>query len=133
MALTKTTSILPLFVVLAVLPASCGRTDQDPNVDVEKRELEELSGIYRMHVKNHQRPPAGLDDLTQYERIHPRALQLVREGKYIVVWGVQNKDGGTVIAYEKDAPTNGGWAVMADGTVKRLNADAFQSVPKQQQ
>lgn len=133
MAVTKTTSILLLFVVLAVLAPGCRRTDQDPNVDPEKRELEELSGIYWMHVKNHQRPPAGLDDLNQYQAVHPTVLRLLREGKYMVVWGVNDKNSGTVLAYEKDAPTNGGWAVMANGTVKRLNADAFQSVPKQQQ
>jgi len=35
-------------------------------------------------------------------------------------------------AYEKDAPINGGWAVMADGAVKRLDAKAFQAMPKAQ-
>jgi hypothetical protein len=119
-----------LFVVLVALAAGCGRTDA--NGDPQTRELERIYEIYQLHVKNHQRPPAELSDLKQYERIHPSILRLLQEGKYIVVWNVNDKNSGTVLAYEKDAPTNGGWAVMANGTVKRLNADAFQSVPKQQ-
>jgi hypothetical protein len=94
--------------------------------------LSEIHGIYWRYVKNHQRPPAALSDLQQYENSDPLVLQVLREGKYLVVWGVKDRDTETVLAYEKDAPANGGWAVMADGRVKRLDADAFQAVPTPQ-
>jgi hypothetical protein len=134
MSLIKTTSTLPLFVVLAVLAAGCGSTDQAANMEPqEKRELTEIFGMYRMYLKTHnQQPPEKLSDLEQAKALGSPAPQLVREGKYVVVWGTKNKDAETVLAYEKDAPTNGGWALMADGTVKRLDAEAFQSVPMPQ-
>jgi hypothetical protein len=132
MSLRKTTSILPLFAILAVLIAGCGRTEQDPNIDSQKIDLETIYEIYSTHVKNYQRPPAASSDLKQYERAYPRLSRILKEGQYVIVWGVNDENPDTVLAYEKDAPTNGGWAVMADGTVKRLDAEAFQNVPKDQ-
>jgi len=132
MSLRKTTSILPLLAILAVLIAGCGRTEQDPNIDDQKIDLETIYETYSVHVKNHQRPPAAWSDLKQYERGRPRLFTILKEGKYVIVWGVNDENAETVLAYEKDAPTNGGWAVMADGTVKRLDAEAFQAVPKSQ-
>ena len=130
MSLAKTTSVLSLFVVLIALVSGCGRTDQDANVARHRGELVEIYEIYQLHRKNHERPPASMSDLKQYEAIQPTALQVLREGKYLVVWGLSDKGDETVLAYEKDAPTNGGWAVLADGTVKRMDAEAFQAVPK---
>jgi hypothetical protein len=132
MSLRKTTSILLLFAILTILAAGCGRTEQDPNIDSQKIDLEAIYEIYSAHVKNHQRPPASSSDLKQYERGYPVLSRVLREGKYVIVWGVNDQDAGTILAYEKDAPTNGGRAVMADGKVKRLDAEAFRVVPKTQ-
>lgn len=132
MSLIKTTSFVSLLLLLGFLVAGCGGNNQDPNADPQKEELSDIYGIYQMFVKTHQKPPAALSDLKQFQAISPRAYQLLQEGKYIAVWGVNEQSSETILAYEKDAPTNGGRAIMADGTVKRLDAPAFQNVPKPQ-
>jgi hypothetical protein len=132
MSWIKKTSILPIFVVLAVLTTGCGPTDHASNLEPQEKVLTEIYGMYRMYTKTHQQPPEKLSDIEQTNPVGSPAPQLVQEGQYVVVWGVKDKDAGTVLAYEKDAPTNGGWALMADGKVQRLGAEAFLSVPKPQ-
>jgi hypothetical protein len=80
-------------------------------------------------VKNHEKPPHQLSDLAskQYESIYPAAIEDLRKGRVIVVWDVQGKDSGTVIAYEKDVPTQGGAVLMADGTIRQMSADELKA------
>jgi hypothetical protein len=66
----------------------------------------------------------------QYEGIYPGAVHSLKQGKYVVVWGVKDKDSGTVLAYEKDAPTKGGAVLMADGTVREMTADELKAAKK---
>jgi hypothetical protein len=54
-----------------------------------------------------------------------------KKGKYVVVWGVSGTEAGKVLAYEKEAPTKGGAAVMADGTVKTMTADELKAAVPQ--
>jgi hypothetical protein len=129
MSLMKTTSTLPLFVVLTALVAGCGQANPNLSVDPSNVDLEDIYRSYRMFIKSHQRPPAALSELQEVRGLHPGAFQLLREGKYAVVWGLKDRDPDTVLAYEKDAPIQGGWAVMADGKIKRLDSEAFQTVP----
>jgi hypothetical protein len=131
MSLIKTTSTLSRFVFLAVLAAGCGQSSN--NIEPQERDLSEIFEVYQTYMKAHkQQPPEKLSDFKNFKRINAAALRSLEEGKYVIVWGVKDRDAGTVLAYEKDAPTNGGWAVMADGKVKRLDAQAFENVPKPQ-
>jgi hypothetical protein len=47
-------------------------------------------------------------------------------------WGarIDPAGGETVLAYEKKAPSEGGWVLMQDGTVKQITADEFKAAPK---
>lgn len=132
MSLSTPTSILSLLSFVAVLVVGCGKPDSDPNVDPEKKELGAIYGLYRQYLKINQRPPEQLSDLQRFKATDPTGMQKVKDGRYVVVWGIKDTKAETILAYEKDAPTNGGWAVMANGTIKRLDASAFQNVPKSQ-
>ncbi len=88
--------------------------------------------MYAHFIKSQQKAPSQLSDLAkrQYEGIYPGAVAALKQGKYVVVWGVNSKDSGTVLAYEKDAPTKGGAVLMADGTVKDMTADELNAAKK---
>ncbi len=83
-----------------------------------------------MYVKTNQQPPMKLSRPSTrktYSGLHPTAFNAVKEGKYVVVWGVSGKDSGTVLAYEKAAPEKGGAVLMADGTIKTMTADELKA------
>jgi hypothetical protein len=96
---------------------------------LQDAELKEIYECYQHHIKSEQKPPAKQADLVkrQYEGIYPNALDAVKKGKYIVIWSVADKGSGTVLAYEKDAPTQGGRVLMADGSVRTMSADEFKA------
>jgi hypothetical protein len=120
-----------LLVVGTVSITGCSNKTAVRSVgDLEKDELTDIYECYTEYVKNHQRPPQQLADFKKYEAIHPLGTRVLREGKYIAVWGVAGKDTGTVIAYAKEAPTQGGLAVMGDGSIKTLTADQVQAAIK---
>lgn len=88
--------------------------------------------MYQHFVKSHEKPPHQLSDLAskQYEGISPAAVRDLQKGTFVVVWDIQGNDSGTVMAYEKDAPTQGGAVLMADGTVRQMTADEFKAAKK---
>jgi hypothetical protein len=121
-------NLMPVLVALLIVPAGgCGKADFDPNLAVQKRELAEIHDCYTNYLKTNERPPTELSQLKKYEAAYSAGLAALKDGKYIVVWGVKGKDAGTLLAYEKDVPTNGGVVLMADGTVKTMAADNFKS------
>ena len=56
----------------------------------------------------------------------------IAKGEVIVIWKVWlgPEKGNAIVAYEKDAPTNGGWVMLQDGSLKQLSAGDFKSAPK---
>ena len=97
-----------------------------------KTRLNEVHEIYMSYVKRNQAPPKQFSDLNErsYSEIYPGAFNAIKDGKYVVVWGVSEKDSSTVLAYPKDAPTQGGLVLMADGKVKTMTADQLQATFK---
>jgi hypothetical protein len=118
-----------LLLAFMLLPAyGCGRKSA-PLVTMQQREFREIHELYFHFVKSQERPPKVLSDLTKedYEKLYPMTVKDLQDGKYLVVWGVDSKDAGTVLAYEKDAPDMGGAVLMANGTVKTMTADQFKA------
>ncbi|MBO0697639.1 MAG: hypothetical protein J2P46_04540 [Zavarzinella sp.] len=83
------------------------------------------------------RGPAKLADLKGAQTVFPHGYQAVKSGDVVVLWGAGVKGegeaagkGGEVVAYEKDAPANGGYVLLTSGEVKKLSASEFQSAPK---
>jgi hypothetical protein len=82
-----------------------------------------------------QKPPASAQDLAAYVENNAKLLGALREGQYVVYWGVNvfrltAGTSSTVLAYEKDVPTKGGQVAMADGRVKTMSADEFAKATK---
>jgi hypothetical protein len=125
--------MLLLLVALSLLAAGCkGRTSPvDPEIARQDTDLTRLHEIISGYVKNNQRPPKQVSDLRKYDPIHPGVLPAVEKGTYTVVWGVSTEKSSTaVLAYEKDAPQQGGVVLLANGTVKKMSADELQTALK---
>jgi hypothetical protein len=131
MSLPKKAGALLLFTVLSVLAVGCG--GGPPAAPPTKNiVLGQIHDMYSHYIKSQQKAPSKLSDLAnkRYEGISPTAVAALKKGEYVVVWGVNSKDSGTVLAYEKDAPTKGGPVLMADGTVKEMTADELKAAKK---
>jgi hypothetical protein len=131
MALPSKVPVVLLLAVLHVSAAGCGKkSDTFSETDFGKTILQEIHDLYTGYIKNNQRPPHQLSDLKKYEAINPIGYNALKDGRYVAVWGLNTKDGGTVLAYPKDAPTQGGAVLMADGSVKNMSADELQAALK---
>src|SRR5947208_3299465 len=131
MSLAKKAGALLSFTVLSVLMVGCG--GGPPAAPPQKHMvLGQIHDMYLHYLRNHQKGPSQLSDLSkkQYEGVYPRGVAALKQGSYVMVWGVNSKDSGTVLAYEKDAPTKGGAVLMADGTVKDMTAEEFKAAKK---
>ena len=84
-----------------------------------------------MFAKNYQRTPTKVADLTrrEYDTVYGGGVRGLKSGEYIVVWGTIIGE-SSVLAYEKDAPQNGGMALLANGIVKTMSANDLQAALK---
>jgi hypothetical protein len=126
----KKTVILAAFLAGSFLAAGCSKPA--PDADPEKANLNDLYDLYLTYLKQNQKAPKQLSDFTkpQYETISPGAIEGLKSGKYVFMWGVNDKSSGTVLAYTKDAPAQGGPVLMADGTVKTMSAEELTAALK---
>jgi hypothetical protein len=96
--------------------------------------MQELAEVYQYLAHEKEPPPSRLEDLRPYEASMPNAWPAIEGGQYVVFWGVglsgTPEAANTVLAYDKDAPTQGGAVLMRNGTVKTLTAQEFQAAPK---
>jgi hypothetical protein len=121
---------LLLFGGVPVLAAGCGKAAEDPKVQRSIAELGEFYEVYMLYAKNNQRPPNGASDLKEYQKLYPTGMQAVQKGDFVVVWATPTGSSGTVLAYKKDAPKQGGAVLMADGTIKTMSAEDLQAALK---
>lgn len=126
----KQAAILVAFLAASIPAAGCNKAA--PQGDPEKAELNDFYDLYTTYLKQHQQPPRQFSDLNkqEYETISPGAIAAVKSGKYVVVWGVSDKGSGTVLAYAKDAPAQGGLVLMADGTINTMSAEELTAALK---
>lgn len=70
------------------------------------------------------------DDLraaaTSIKVIDERIFERVDRGLYVIRWGAPFSD--PVLAYEKQAPTDGGWVLRGSGAVERMTADQLNGL-----
>jgi hypothetical protein len=123
-----------LILSLAALATGCGgQPGAEADATPGQRALTELAGVLPLLPK----PPTKVGDLAPYRDAAPFAYESVRTGDVVVVWGVAMPGEGDagkgttdIVAYEKDAPTAGGFVLLHNGTVKKMTAAEFQSAPK---
>jgi hypothetical protein len=95
--------------------------------------LQEVNELLHAAQGGAGRPPAKLSDLNRYKAQFPRAYEAVKSGDVVVRWGTPLKGEGdvgedeTVLAYEKDAPSDGGFVLMSAGSVKEMSADDLKT------
>jgi hypothetical protein len=109
-----------------------GKGDQVP----QRATLQDVADLIRATTQPNGRGPTKLADLDRVREMYPRGYEAVKSGEVVVLWGTGVKGegemtkGGEVIAYEKDAPTAGGYVLLTSGEVKQMSASEFQSAPK---
>jgi hypothetical protein len=123
---------LPLLALLvAVALSGCRRGGDAPKANLGGSGLAEIGEVYKFLAYEKKPAPSKLEDLRQYIDSLPTSWEKLEKGEYVVLWGVGLAPGSqAVLAYEKDAPAQGGNVLLRDGTVKQMTAQEFQAAPK---
>lgn len=76
--------------------------------------------------------PQRLEDMPGLSRDMPSFAQAIRDGIYVVNWGARPgiDNSQAILAYVRDAATQGGVVVLLDGSVHNYSAQQFQDSPK---
>jgi hypothetical protein len=127
--------LLALTVAVALLTATgCFFSPKMP--EQRKNDLKRL-GVAFIEFSNArpQARPAGVEDLAPYFEKDASLIKALNAGDIVFNYGVSlqdmaNSGEGTsnlVLAYEKDAPSRGGFVLMADASVRHMLADEFKA------
>ena len=113
------------------LAAGCSESkpviSQTPNKDA----LAEIGQMLKSLADEGRRPPAKLAEMEPIEPMLPTAAAMIREGSLVYLWGADYRSrGAKVAAYEKLVPTDGGFVLFQDGTIKEMTPDEFRAAPK---
>ena len=133
-----TRGLRPLLVLALVLVgvAGCGTPAGPAGDPVEARHqtvLNEISEMYAVYIKTHQKPPQKVADLATpaNKTINPLSTQAIQSEEYVVVWGTDLAgNDNAVLAYHKSVPKDGGFVLLCNGSIKQMSAAEFGSAPK---
>jgi hypothetical protein len=120
--------------VLFVLWTGCTSEPPPPPPPSAEEGLKELVNVYRYIEYSKLPPPRKSEDFGDYWDSMPTASDRIKQGEYIVAWGVGRSTSpgaaSQILVYEKKAPTEGGAVLLRDGTVKQMTAEEFNAAPK---
>lgn len=92
-------------------------------------ELKNLAEVLQLMAHDGKAPPARLKDL-QDATAASDGITAISQGRIIMKWRAGLKTGSNaILAYEANAPQQGGFVLLQDGTVKKLTAAEFSSAP----
>jgi hypothetical protein len=121
-----------LLIALAlVVPAGCANKDVKDSAKNEDfpqvaQNLQELSSACNAYRAQRGSWPARLSDLESFMSAAPEsARRVLTDGSIVFVENVKSPDHHVIVAYEKAAPTNGGWVLWSSGMVQKLTKDVF--------
>jgi hypothetical protein len=129
-------SVISLIVILICLGAcGCG---QDPATELTgegltaKHMLTDLGLLLQDLAANNRPVPTNQTEMAAHDALWPSVSPGLVNNEIVYQWGgrIDPAGGETVLAYEKKAPSEGGWVLMQDGTVKQITADEFKAAPK---
>ncbi len=130
-----------VLLATALLPAGCGQnpTTSQPagsQFSLKKaitrqavpNDLRQIALSYQGYIDTFHKPPAKLEDLKADLQGAGKLYQAIEDGYYVVVWKVRQPSSNTILAYEKDADSDGmRFVVTGDNAVKKLNEQDFQA------
>jgi hypothetical protein len=93
--------------------------------------LEDFGQMLKTLAAEGKKAPSKLAELEPVEPMSPVGAPALRNGEIVYLWGSRYLEGGTkLVAYEKQVPTNGGFVLLEDGSVKSVTVAEFGSLPK---
>jgi hypothetical protein len=98
--------------------------------------LQQVNDLFRTASGRTGQSPTQLSDLDRSQALFPRAYAAVQSGEIVVLWGAALKGESevgkneSVVAYEKNAPTSGGYVLLSAGTVKKMSAAELSAALK---
>lgn len=133
-----------IFGVLFLAGCSGGRSGggggfPDPRQEQrDSNDLRQLGIAFHSINDSERKGPSKPEDLSRYVENDQRLIGRLKSGEIVFIYGVSltdilNSGEGTVntiIAYVKDAPSNGGLVLFADASFRKLSADEFNKAPK---
>lgn len=142
-------AILPI-ALASSLAIGCGKAKnakgpkESPELAARKQQVNDLKQIGLMYHNylsvSKDKAPQNADDFmkpTGHSSVDAdlaRVAEKVKSGQYVLIYGLTMKDmlksGSSIVAYEKDAPSQGGAVMMGDLSVRYMTATEFQSTPK---
>ena len=135
-AVSCPTLILGLAVV-GLSGCSGGNTGGNRSSTPEETALAEVCDLIRNATSSTGRPPTKVADFGRLAGTYPNGYQAVKSGEVVVLWGTavagEGGSGGgaeAVVAYEKNAPTAGGFVLWTSGKVTKVSAAEFAAAPK---
>jgi hypothetical protein len=124
---------LSTFAALGVCLALTGTARAQFAADKIKRQndLKQIGIAYHAYNDANAKGPAKAADLAPFFENDKRLLGLLENKDIVFIFGVGLRDmtdgtANTVLAYEKDVPTKGGYVLMGDATTKMMTADDFK-------
>jgi hypothetical protein len=116
---------------LAAAAGCGGGGSQGMGTPSAREKLAEVKSMLDTLAADRQKPPSKLAELGAVEPMLPIAAGDIRSGEIVYVWGTALAPGSAaVIAYEKKVPTEGGWVLLQDGTLREMTAEEYNSAPK---
>jgi hypothetical protein len=95
-------------------------------------DLMQIGLAYHGFYDGNKRPPASVAELRQ-QPLSVDAVRKLEDGSIVFLYGVaplEMSEGSTntVLAYEKDVPTSGGYVVFGDGHVDWVTPERFKTL-----
>ncbi len=124
----------PLFIVLTVRALT-----PTPEFHAGRDDMHRIGIAYHDYCDSTGQPPANAEQLAPHLKNDRRLVNALKNKDIVFCYdvpmiGVATTAGcsRTVLAYEKDAPTNGGWVVLFDGSARLLDPTEFKkfALPK---
>jgi hypothetical protein len=119
----KSTFSLTLLLILA------GGAPADERVTAN--DLKQIGLAYHAYHDANNKGPANAEQLAPYFENSKKLLDHLKTKRIEFFYNVRLAEmtegsSQTVLAYEKDTPTKGGFALYGDGSVRKLSADEFK-------
>jgi hypothetical protein len=114
-----------LTALLALVPSA--RADER----VTANDLKQIGLAYHAFHDANNRGPANPEQLAPFFENSKKLLDHFKTKRIEFFYNVRIVDmtegtANTVLAYEKDTPTKGGYALYGDGSVRKLSAEQFK-------